>query len=43
MLAALRSWLLPMLMNKQVTVSEAYQMEAASLDVAAEPGSLYNE
>lgn len=42
-LSELRDWLLPMLMNGQVTVGEAYQDRNEKLNVAAEPGQAYEK
>lgn len=41
-LANLRDWLLPLLMNGQVSVGEAYVQIAETLNVAAEDTSIYN-
>lgn len=40
-LAELRDWLLPMLMNGQVTVGSSYEKEDEKLALAAEPGLAY--
>ncbi len=40
-LSELRDWLLPMLMNGQITVSKAYEVREEKLNVAAEPGQAY--
>ncbi len=40
-LAALRDWLLPMLMNGQVTINEAYKTAEETVNVSAEPNSEY--
>jgi type I restriction enzyme S subunit len=40
-LSELRDWLLPMLMNGQVTVGKPYQQEEEKLGMAAEPGAAY--
>ena len=40
-LAELRDWLLPMLMNGQVTVGKPYQQEEEKLGMAAEHGAAY--
>lgn len=40
-LAELRDWLLPMLMNGQVTVGPTYETKEEKLAVAAEPGAAY--
>lgn len=42
-LAQLRDWLLPMLMNGQVKVSEAYDPMVDNLPIAAEPQSVYSK
>lgn len=42
-LAALRDWLLPMLMNGQVTVGEAYAAQEEVLGMVAEEGATYGK
>lgn len=41
--ANLRDWLLPMLMNGQVNVGEAYEQAASALRMAAEPEKAYTK
>ena len=41
-LSELRDWLLPMLMNGQVTIGEA-EKQVENLGMVAEPGSKYGE
>ncbi|MGB3491826.1 MAG: restriction endonuclease subunit S, partial [Elainellaceae cyanobacterium] len=40
-LTELRDWLLPMLMNGQVTVGNSYEQEEEKLGMVAEPGEVY--
>jgi len=42
-LTELRDWLLPMLMNGQITVGGAYTIKEDNLNVAAEPGQAYEK
>lgn len=42
-LASLRDWLLPMLMNGQVTVKDAYEMVEGELGMAAETEMVYKQ